>query len=132
MLNLKAQAEIIPAVSEPEFEILQEHPPEGLIRRFLVTQWHLLALLLGGLFGLLPCRRRRRNSRLHRRPLASLASTLYCCCDRVHKGMRVPVKLGFATGKINHFTSFGLKSLRAATAPPQESDHTIYLPVISK
>lgn len=41
---------------------------------------------------------------------------------------------GFATGKINHFTSFGLKSLRGATAPtepPEESNNTIYLPIIN-
>src|SRR6266567_3245143 len=33
----------------PGFEMLSDAPPQGLLRRFLTTQRHLFALILGGL-----------------------------------------------------------------------------------
>ena len=38
-----------PAAAEPEWEILVERPPHGIVRRMITTQRHFLGLLLGGL-----------------------------------------------------------------------------------
>src|SRR5258707_7011389 len=46
-----AEAPALPPSSGaiPGFEMLSDAPPQGLLRRFLTTQRHLFALILGGL-----------------------------------------------------------------------------------
>src|SRR4029079_11466675 len=44
-----AAAEEAPEASSPGFEILREQPPQGLVRRFVVTHKHLTGFAFGAL-----------------------------------------------------------------------------------
>ena len=78
---------------EPEWEILIERPPQGLVRRFFTTQRHFLALLFGGLAAWardLPERRRHGLRYLAARFVGFLASPFL---DRRLSRLPFPVQL---------------------------------------
>lgn len=82
-----------PGPPEPEWEVLVETPPPGLVRRFFVTQRHFLGLLFGGLAAWardLPERRRHGIRYLAARLLGLLA---WPVLDRKLARLPFPVQL---------------------------------------
>ncbi|MFP3940321.1 MAG: ABC1 kinase family protein [Thermoanaerobaculia bacterium] len=78
---------------EPEWEILVETPPQGLVRRFFTTQRHFLGLLFGGLGAWarhLP-ERRRHGLRYRGARLVGLATRPFLDRDLAH--LPFPVQL---------------------------------------
>jgi ubiquinone biosynthesis protein len=49
--SMASQAMPAPGAAIPGFEMLPDEPPHGLVRRFITTQRHLIALFLGGLIA---------------------------------------------------------------------------------